>query len=387
MTFRWRKELTMKTPDRILVPVDLGPETDWVIEAAANFAAAFGAKLRLFYAIEEVPHFPAGLELLKQAAGERLGQLHDRLAARGISSEPPISVIGRSSDAILETADEVQAHVIVMGRGGSRGTVQLRSDLGSTTARVMRRSSKPVLTVASNDHARIRRILCPVDGSGPSARGLRNAILLARALDARLTVMTVIAELAPLEGSARRPDMAKIASDYQTTEREQFERFTEDFDFGDVSWDKQVHFGHAADEIVRLATDANYDLIVMGSTGRSGLPRILLGSTAETVARRVACSVLTVKHEDVASARLELGDIKRWLDEGHQLHRLGMYEDAIGRFDQCLLKDPYLVAALEGQAAAHEQLGHTDLAADLRQQAELIRRELWHEPAPVEAAV
>jgi nucleotide-binding universal stress UspA family protein len=228
-----------------------------------------------------------------------------------------------------------------------------------------------------------------VDGSNASARGLRNAILLARAFDARLTVLTVIPELAPFRGMARRPDMAKVASDYQKMEREQFEQFIKGFDFEDVTWDKEVHYGHPADEIVSLAIEAKYDLVVMGSTGRSGLPRILLGSTAETVSRRITCSVLTVKREDVLSARLEseLAEIKGWMAEGQELLEQGMYDNAISRFDQCLLRAPYLVTAIEGLAAAHERLGHSYVAADLQEQADLVRRELWPQREPSEAVL
>jgi nucleotide-binding universal stress UspA family protein len=313
--------------------------------------------------------------------------LHDGLVARGVPCEPPMTVVGKPFDAIVRHADTANAHLILMGRGG-------RSDanhpaLGTTASRVMRRTSKPVLAVAPGLTKPIRRILCPVDGSNPSARGLRNAIVLARELNARLTVMTVIADLAPHFGMARRPDMAKVASDYQKMERDQFEQFIKGFDFGGVEWDKELHYGHPADEIVRLATEAKYDLVAMGSTGRSGLPRILLGSTAETVARRSPCSVLTVKREDVLSARLEseLGDIKRLLAEGQELLEQGLYDDAISRFDQCLLKDPYLVGAVEGLAAAHERLGHTDIAADLQEHAALIRRELWPQHEPSEAVL
>ncbi len=372
----------MKMLDRILVPVDLGPDTPGVIETAARLAEAFGATMRLLFVIEEVPHFLAGLDLLRQAADERLAKLHSELVARGISCEPPISVVGRSFDAIVRTADNEHSHLIVLGCGGINGTPRL--GLGTVAARVMRRSSKPVLAVSPSAHKPIRRILCPVDGSNPSARGLRNAILLARVLDARLTVMTVIADLSPLYGMTRRPDLAKVASDYQKMERDQFEQFIKGFEFGDIAWDKEVHYGHAADEIIRLATDANYDLVVIGSTGRSGLPRILLGSTAETVARRLACSMLTVKREDVVSARLqaELSDLNRLVGEGQQLIEQGQYEEAISRFDQCLLKNPYLATAIEGQATAHERLGPNDVSADLREQATQIRHQLWqHEPS------
>jgi nucleotide-binding universal stress UspA family protein len=373
----------MKPLDHILVPVDFGPNTDTVVEEASKLAKAFRASLRLLYVIEVTPRFENAQDLLMEAARGRLRELHGTPTALGVPCEPSIAVVGKPADTIVHTADSVNAHLIVMGRG--RCSEGGHSGLGATTSKVLRATPHPVLTVAPESAREIRRILCPVDGSNASARGLHNGILLAAKLKARLTVLTVIPDLAPLYGMARRPDIAKVASDYQKMERDQFEQFIHGFDFGGVTWDKEVHFGHPADEIVQLASDAKYDLVVMGSTGRSGLPRVLLGSTAETVARRVACSVLTVKREDILTTRIEseIGEIKRLLAEGHEFVEQGQYDSAISRFDQCLLKDPYLAAAIEGLAAAHERLGHADVAADLHEQAALIRCELWsqHEPS------
>ena len=53
--------------------------------------------------------------------------------------------------------------------------------------------------------------------------------------------------------------------------------------------------GAAYDEIVALATDERADLVVLGTQGRSGLPRALLGSVAERVVRLAPCPVLTVR--------------------------------------------------------------------------------------------
>lgn len=377
----------MKSLDRILVPVDFGPNTDAVVDIASKLAAGFGAKFKLLYVIEQVPQFPAALDLLKQGASERLKHFEDRVTGQGVECEPSMYVVGNPFDVIVRVADSSNAHLIVMGRG--RSCDDRHPGLGNTTSRVMRRTAHPVITVATGSSSEIRRILCPVDCSSTSGRGLRNAIELAARLKARLTVMSVLAELAPSFGLARRPDMAKVASDYQKMEREQFARFIEGFDLSGLDWDKEVHSGHPADEIVRLANDAKYDLVVMGSTGRSGLPRVLLGSTAETVTRRVACPVLTLKREDVLSARLEaeLADLNRLLAEGNELMDEERYDEAIGRFDQCLLKDPYFIPAIEGLANVHERLGHETQAADLRGQAALIRQQLWRQQPAEQAAI
>ena len=63
----------------------------------------------------------------------------------------------------------------------------------------------------------------------------------------------------------------------------------------DGSWDAEVVDGQPAETIVRFALERRVDLIVMGTHGRSGLPRMLLGSVAEHVLRLAPCPVLTVK--------------------------------------------------------------------------------------------
>jgi nucleotide-binding universal stress UspA family protein len=56
-----------------------------------------------------------------------------------------------------------------------------------------------------------------------------------------------------------------------------------------------VRVGGAWSEIVRLATEEHADMIVMGTQGRTGLHRLLLGSVAERVIRQAPCPVLTVR--------------------------------------------------------------------------------------------
>jgi nucleotide-binding universal stress UspA family protein len=64
---------------------------------------------------------------------------------------------------------------------------------------------------------------------------------------------------------------------------------------GDVRIDTRALMGGAADEIVRLAESGDFDVVVMGTHGRSGLKRLLLGSVAESVLRRASIPVVTVR--------------------------------------------------------------------------------------------
>jgi nucleotide-binding universal stress UspA family protein len=68
-----------------------------------------------------------------------------------------------------------------------------------------------------------------------------------------------------------------------------------------VRYEHRLLLGDPAGEIVQLAADEKMDLIVMGTHGRTGLRRLLMGSVAEAVVRRAACPVLTIKQPEGAA--------------------------------------------------------------------------------------
>jgi nucleotide-binding universal stress UspA family protein len=64
----------------------------------------------------------------------------------------------------------------------------------------------------------------------------------------------------------------------------------------DTKIERVLRKGDAAHEILRMAKEISSDVIVMGTHGRTGLSRLLMGSVAESVSRKADCPVLTVKH-------------------------------------------------------------------------------------------
>jgi universal stress protein A len=69
-----------------------------------------------------------------------------------------------------------------------------------------------------------------------------------------------------------------------------------------VAYEQRMLTGDPAGAIVDFAKDEQIDLIVLGTHGRSGLSRLLMGSVAEAVVRRAECPVLTFKHAHVGAA-------------------------------------------------------------------------------------
>jgi len=136
----------------------------------------------------------------------------------------------------------------------------------------------------------VHAILHPTDFSEYSAHALRMACALARDYGARLVLLHVAAP--PTIGYAEGvipPD-----TEYYTEGlRDQLARL--DVPAVGIQPERRLAEGDPVSEILRVAREINADLIVMGTHGRTGLSRLLMGSVAELVVRRSSCPVLTVK--------------------------------------------------------------------------------------------
>jgi nucleotide-binding universal stress UspA family protein len=126
---------------------------------------------------------------------------------------------------------------------------------------------------------RIRRILYPTDFSSYSNQAYFHAVALAENHGAQLTILYVYHEAG---GDEDR--------NYWQEQLEQIRPVDPGIAVRHVFLN-----GDPATEIVRYARDSAADLIVMGTHGRTGLERLLMGSVAEKVMRDAACSVLVVK--------------------------------------------------------------------------------------------
>jgi nucleotide-binding universal stress UspA family protein len=133
----------------------------------------------------------------------------------------------------------------------------------------------------AGDELLIRRVLCPVDFSDPAATALRYAVAFAAALGAELAILFV---------DAPDPDQRQ---EVPAPELMQFVGNT----VGPVTDVRAIHRrGEPIDEILRISAALRSDLIVMGTHGRTGVQRLLLGSVAEAVLRRSPTPVLVVPH-------------------------------------------------------------------------------------------
>lgn len=145
---------------------------------------------------------------------------------------------------------------------------------------------------------KIERILCPVDLSEASARAYEYAESLARHYGATLIVQYVV-ELWQ-HPCAFHAASAKVFDDFReqllSAGRESLQQFVSRHRADGLRSECVVQEGVAADAILSAAQSDAIDLIVVGTHGRRGLDRVLLGSVAERVLRNAPCPVLAVRN-------------------------------------------------------------------------------------------
>jgi len=362
----------MKLLEKILVATEFSQSQTDTLQTAVAVARTFHSEVLLVHVIPEIHDWPLGLEDLKATVNRRMQSLRAEITPSGILVADPMVAVGSPFDQIIELADLHDVNVIIVGSGENGKESQFR--LGLTAEKLIRKANKPVWVVKAGAAAKFNTILCPVDFSDPAGRALTNAIRLARTFQAHLEVLTVIQSLASVHVThAELADQAQAK--YVAGQQQHFDDFLAQFDFHNVRWNKTVRRGLPHEEILKLARESGADLLVMGSTGRTGVARILMGSVAEKVIRELPCPVITVKSEHAIRLRVEqeITDLETEVIHGRELLEAGLAPEALRSFQHCVGKDMIYAPAWDGLAAAHERLGHAEESERCKQTAKGIR--------------
>jgi nucleotide-binding universal stress UspA family protein len=142
----------------------------------------------------------------------------------------------------------------------------------------------------------IQKILVPIDFSPHAAEATAWAADLARRYDASLTLLHVLQPVAMALPEGYVLMSANALSDLMTELDRALARARKDVEATErISPETKLVQGAPFAEIVQFARDGGFDLIVMGTHGRTGLKHALLGSVTEKVVRKAPCPVLTVR--------------------------------------------------------------------------------------------
>jgi len=293
-------------PNRILCGLDLDGHANNAASAAVwlserlqvplEFVHAFPPRPILWGKEKDMPEWMAGTEVVGQALRKSLHTILSNAPAElGLSSSadaPPIHVSsGPRAQVILERARSTGADLIVLGAHHKHAGL----DFGNTVRGVLAHAPRGVWVQPDRPRP-VRRILAPVDLSPDSLEALAQARDLALLFGASLTVLQAFE--APALG-ASFPASSAVGPTYVVehlikAERAQFQTSMAGFDWRGVAHDERFEEGSPAQRV--LAHQGEYDLVVMGTHGRTGLSAALLGSVAHGVLRAARIPVLALRY-------------------------------------------------------------------------------------------
>ncbi|SFK68527.1 Nucleotide-binding universal stress protein, UspA family [Halogranum rubrum] len=288
--------------DGVLFPTDGSEGTIPTLEHALDVASTHGATLHLLYVADttrdSVTQIHGEIVDALEAVGEDvLDDAAERARRRGVTTVTEIRQ-GEPYREIVGYATATDLDLVIMPTRGRSGLGRLL--LGSTTERVVRRSDVPVLTIrpdadaTQTDHSYpYRNVLVPTDGSTCAETAVALGIDLSAVDDATLHLLSVV-DIASLgmdtrvelqiEGFEQRAE--ETVADAATTAREGgVETVTTA-----VETSTSIHRA-----ILSYVENHDIDVVVVGTHGRTGFDRYLLGSVTEKLVRTSPVPVLTVR--------------------------------------------------------------------------------------------
>jgi nucleotide-binding universal stress UspA family protein len=324
----------MRSLQSILFATDFLPATPDVEKIATHLATVFDSHVTLLHVIDPKVTDPEGMHHRREASAARLREVSEQLALYNVVIDESAIAVGPPADTIVHKAREIDADLILIGAGEAS---RFDRPVGPIADLVLQRAGQPVLAVRpGSPEARFHRILCPVDLSPVSRHALENAIRLTRALHGELLVQTVVPLARWITPSLQTGKVATAIGRHERQWREEFDRFLEKVDFGSISWQKEVDVGVPHQAIASAARAFQTNVIVMGSTGRSALARVLMGSVSRRMLQQLPCSLLLIKRIDVVD-ELSQGDaqmIGLLVGEGYEMLAAHCPAQAAAKFRQ-----------------------------------------------------
>ncbi|MFY4813296.1 universal stress protein [Haloarcula sp. AONF1] len=281
--------------DRILVPTDGSPGSERAFEAAATLARTHDATVHVLSVVDE--HGPTDdwdYDGDSPAAAFIESQA-DHVDTEDLSVTAAVRE-GVVHDAVLDYGDEIDIDLIVMGTHGRTGV--RRFLLGSVTEKVVRLADVPVLSVKADAEpgtVSFDDILLPTDGSSGAEAAIEPAGALASVTDATVHLVSVVdtRSLGVDVGSSVIVDeLESVATDAVENTSDRLS------EMGVETVETAIAHGVPYRAIRDAIEEADADLVVIGTHGRTGIDRYLLGSVAEKLVRTSPVPVMTVRASD-----------------------------------------------------------------------------------------
>ena len=286
-----------RAPRKILCATDLAPACDGAIDRAFQLAGMWGAALTVLHVVDDT-----GLQTEDFGARARRVEtdLTQQVKGHPLASGRDVGVmvtLGNPAERILGRCDRMFIDLLVMGPG-ERASLGQRL-FGSTVAHVLRHALQPVLSVRSRARGPYRKMAIATDFSAPS----REALDCALALFPKSKAIVVHAYDDTLHGLLPFDQMTGPLADRHKIEmRASMEKSMSDFVDGPRGMrpdlETAVLVGPPDVALKSHIRQTGCDIVVVGTHGRTGLRRALIGSVAERLLATLKCDTLAVRPTD-----------------------------------------------------------------------------------------
>ena len=287
--------------DTILVPTDGSDHAVRAAEHARYLADAFDATVHVVTVLDLQHAGGLGEEFVGhlEAQGEKaLGAVRAVVDGDAVVTA---TLRGEPSETILAYAADHDVGLVAMGTHGRTGVD--RYVAGSVTERVVSRSEAPVLTARATERSRVgdgyEEVLIPTDGSEPAGAAVEPGLAVAERTGARVHAVTVV----DAGDAAASPDYSvpeEVTAHLETEGEAATEGIAAQARERGLEATTAVRTGVAASDLLAYADEHGVDLVAMGTAGRTGLTRYLMGSTTERLIRHAEMPVLAVNARDRA---------------------------------------------------------------------------------------
>jgi nucleotide-binding universal stress UspA family protein len=366
----------MRLLQDILVATDFSKSSDRAIQASVLLAKKFKSRIAIMHVESEENVSEETKILIEQSIHNKLVELKEQISKEGVSVSDILIESGVVFEKIIQVAQARNVNVIVAGSGSKDKNDNFK--LGTTVEKLMRKNQIPLWVVKNEDVKPISKITCPVDFSDASRRALLNAITLAEKLNAELSVLHVFI---PVVSTSVRISL-NIEEENKNLRNEkvkEFDRFLKEIDFKSVKFTKNLLMGMPDIEIFKAIKQQNADLLLMGTTGKNSLSKLLMGSITEKVTRVLPCSFITTKAKDITDGYLEsnLKGIESILNPARNAFKKGDYELAIEKFTIGLKQYPDNIPILLELIDSYKALGNNTKVAFYSDYKNEVLKRIW----------
>ncbi|HEU5255106.1 MAG TPA: universal stress protein [Vicinamibacterales bacterium] len=296
---------------RILCPVDFSEFSRQALDEAIAIAHLYDGCVTALHVFPiAIPADPFGglpefqpFTLTDRHRAHILRQLSDFAVSEGAEARRITVALREGTDIhaeILEAADRMNPDLIVMGTHGRSGFQHVM--LGSVAEKVLHKARYPVLTVPRRAPDAVprgpvpfARILCGIDFSECSLAALRHAISLAADAGARVDVLSVVQLIPVYETMSGVPlYYPGLLGDLKADIWKRLNSVVAEA-APEMPVERIVTVGSPHREIVRVATERNAELVVLGAYSHGPIDHMFFGSTTNRVVHQARCPVLTVR--------------------------------------------------------------------------------------------